>query len=175
MPRANSNSADYYSVLGVSPQAEEVVIRAAYKALAQRYHPDKMPPAERDRAGVRMLAVQEAYRVLSDPQQRQAYDRSRQHGSPFEAELPAAQTQDWVTGLDEFAWRALSLYDPSLFARLHQLEQRHPDIGGEYRNLVSELISERFLSKVIYQLVHQSWHDEKVNPFQTVVDIEPKD
>jgi DnaJ-class molecular chaperone len=30
-----------YKILGVLDDAEEVVIRAAYKALAQRYHPDK--------------------------------------------------------------------------------------------------------------------------------------
>jgi molecular chaperone DnaJ len=32
---------DYYGILGVSPHAEFVVIKAAYKALASRYHPDK--------------------------------------------------------------------------------------------------------------------------------------
>ncbi|WP_103965400.1 J domain-containing protein [Nitrosomonas ureae] len=32
---------DYYAILGVTPLADNVVIRAAYKALAQRYHPDK--------------------------------------------------------------------------------------------------------------------------------------
>jgi curved DNA-binding protein CbpA len=34
-------SKDYYAILGLTPSAEEVVIRAAYKALAQRYHPDR--------------------------------------------------------------------------------------------------------------------------------------
>ena len=32
---------DYYAILGVTPQAEDVVIKAAYRALAQRYHPDR--------------------------------------------------------------------------------------------------------------------------------------
>ena len=32
---------DYYRTLGVLDDAEDIIIRAAYKALAQRYHPDK--------------------------------------------------------------------------------------------------------------------------------------
>ena len=32
---------DYYGVLGVTPTAELAVIKAAYKALAAIYHPDK--------------------------------------------------------------------------------------------------------------------------------------
>lgn len=36
-----SSNQDHYAVLGVTSDAEDIVIRAAYKALAQRYHPDK--------------------------------------------------------------------------------------------------------------------------------------
>ena len=32
---------DYYSILGVMPDAQDIVIKAAYRALAQRYHPDR--------------------------------------------------------------------------------------------------------------------------------------
>ena len=32
---------DYYLILGVLPDAQDVVIKAAYKALVQRYHPDR--------------------------------------------------------------------------------------------------------------------------------------
>ncbi|MGI9227665.1 MAG: DnaJ domain-containing protein [Gammaproteobacteria bacterium] len=32
---------NHYSTLGVTQDAEDVVIKAAYRALAQRYHPDK--------------------------------------------------------------------------------------------------------------------------------------
>ena len=31
---------DYYAILGVLPSAEEIVIKAAYRALSKRYHPD---------------------------------------------------------------------------------------------------------------------------------------
>ena len=34
---------DYYRILGVLDDAEDIVIRASYRALAQKYHPDKWP------------------------------------------------------------------------------------------------------------------------------------
>jgi curved DNA-binding protein CbpA len=63
---------DYYAILGVVSSAEDVVIRAAYRALTQRYHPDRNSgdPA-------RMAEINEAYSVLSDEEKRKAYDRSR--------------------------------------------------------------------------------------------------
>lgn len=60
---------DHYQTLHVSREAPPAVIKAAYKALAQNLHPDKNPGA-----GGRMAAVNEAYRVLSDPVLRKAYD-----------------------------------------------------------------------------------------------------
>ena len=67
---------DYYTILGVLPNAEEVVIRAAYRALAQRYHPDRWQgdPTE---AHERMSAINEAFHVLGDQQRRERYDRER--------------------------------------------------------------------------------------------------
>ena len=51
------------------PDAELEVIQAAYRRLAQKYHPDV---GQND--GRRMQALNEAYAVLSDPQQRSAYE-----------------------------------------------------------------------------------------------------
>ena len=65
---------DYYAVLGLLPTAEIVVIKAAYKALAQRYHPDKST-GDPDVARLKMAELNEAYHVLSNSQQRQAHDQ----------------------------------------------------------------------------------------------------
>lgn len=64
---------DFYEVLGVLPSAEDVVITAAYRVLAQRYHPDRWtgPP---DEAHARMAAINRAYDTLKDPKSRAAYD-----------------------------------------------------------------------------------------------------
>lgn len=62
----------YYEILGVPRRAEPARVRSAYRRLAQRCHPDKMPGNAR--AQQLMAAVNEAYAVLSDPVQRARYD-----------------------------------------------------------------------------------------------------
>ncbi|GAB4420192.1 MAG: DnaJ C-terminal domain-containing protein [Bacteroidia bacterium] len=63
---------DYYSVLGVSPQATAEEIRQAYKKLAVRHHPDKNPGDQA--AEQRFKEISEAKEVLLDPDNRQKYD-----------------------------------------------------------------------------------------------------
>lgn len=66
---------DYYAILGVSKNAEGVVIKAAWRALAQKYHPDKFDgPA--DVAQKKMQEINSAYNVLADPERRADYDRN---------------------------------------------------------------------------------------------------
>jgi hypothetical protein len=63
---------NYYEMLEVSQNASPEVIKAAYKSLMQRYHPDKNPGD----AGIaaHALKVVQAYEVLSDSEKRAAYD-----------------------------------------------------------------------------------------------------
>jgi DnaJ-class molecular chaperone len=63
-------SLDYYAVLGVLALRRFIVIRAAYRALAQKYHPDKS--ADDPAKGNKIREINEAYSVLSDWQKRQA-------------------------------------------------------------------------------------------------------
>ena len=65
---------NHYAVLGLLHTAEPVVVKAAFKALAQRYHPDKFK-GDPELARTKMKDLNEAYRVLSNPQQRRAHDR----------------------------------------------------------------------------------------------------
>lgn len=64
---------DYYKLLGVERNAAEPDIKAAYRKLARKLHPDvnKDDPNAAERFG----KVSEAYEVLSDPEKRQKYDR----------------------------------------------------------------------------------------------------
>ncbi len=66
---------DYYAILGVVSAAVGIVIKAAYKALAQRYHPDRNPGSSE--AAAKMAEINEAYNILSDIVQRKAYDNTR--------------------------------------------------------------------------------------------------
>lgn len=67
-------AATYYDILRVSRGAAPEGVRRAYRSLAQRYHPDKLQ-GRADAVRV-MAALNEAYAVLSDPEQRARYDRS---------------------------------------------------------------------------------------------------
>ena len=69
---------NYYAVLGVPANAAESEIKKAYRALAHRYHPDRLQPGEdTSEAAERMIEINEAFAVLSDRKQRAAYDRAR--------------------------------------------------------------------------------------------------
>jgi curved DNA-binding protein CbpA len=70
------NDENYYATLGVLPGAEDVVIRAAYRALSQRYHPDRWTGDARD-AHRRMSEINVAYATLGDPVKRAEYDKSQ--------------------------------------------------------------------------------------------------
>ena len=66
---------DFYSVLGVSKDADETEIKKAYRKLAKQYHPDRN--AGDDSAEQKFKDVGEAHSVLSDPEQRREYDAIR--------------------------------------------------------------------------------------------------
>lgn len=66
-------SENYYDILQVSPKASDIVIKAAYRSLAQKYHPDKYDGSTDD-ADFMMKKINLAYQTLSDFNTRQAYD-----------------------------------------------------------------------------------------------------
>src|SRR3954469_13879503 len=65
---------DPYKVLQVDSEAEDEVIQAAYRRLAQKYHPDVAPTVE---AAARMAAINGAWETLRDPSRRAAHDLAR--------------------------------------------------------------------------------------------------
>jgi len=66
---------DYYSVLGVTPDADDQMIKQAYRKLARQFHPDVNPGDTQ--AEERFKEVNEAYEALSDPEKRQKYEALR--------------------------------------------------------------------------------------------------
>lgn len=64
---------DYFEVLGVDRGAERAEIKAAYRKLAVKYHPDRNPGDKEAEAVFKEAS--EAYAVLSDPEKRARYER----------------------------------------------------------------------------------------------------
>ncbi len=75
---------DYYKILGVEPTADDKAIKAAYRKLARKYHPDVSK--EKD-AEAKFKDASEAYEALKSADKRAEYDELRkygQHGQPFQ-------------------------------------------------------------------------------------------
>jgi curved DNA-binding protein CbpA len=100
-------SKDYYAILGVLPSADDAIIKAVYRALAKKWHPDTFV-GDKKLAEQKLKEINEAYGVLSNTATRSQYDalrksasgqqRQREYEEPddagrasFEAELAA----DW--------------------------------------------------------------------------------
>ena len=109
------NDKDYYAILGLAPFAESVVIKAAYKALAQRYHPDKTGGSDSSSHN-KMREINEAYEVLSNSEKKSTYDAqySSRHGDfwGFEGDdlnqALESLDEDWSLACNVYpsAWRA---------------------------------------------------------------------
>jgi len=79
---------DYYQVLGIDPSADFAAIRKAYRLKALECHPDRGGSHER------MLVVNEAWEILSDPDLRRRYDEARAQTTNPSAQTAASTDAD---------------------------------------------------------------------------------
>jgi len=128
---------NYYQLLGVAQDAEDFVIRAAYKVLAQRYHPDKYQ-GSKDEAASKMHLINEAYETLSDSQQRKIYDDELNNQSNNQS----SKHNNDSNNLEDSDWEFIVQHYPDLNQITSMLEKFSPDLVIQYKlDLIS---SKRF-------------------------------
>jgi hypothetical protein len=107
----------YYDVLQVERDAAPERVRYAYRKLAQRYHPDKMPGnANAVRA---MAAINAAYEVLSDPHRRAEHDlwiRRAERTSRPVPPVPAVPKDLWAYLHPATSWPWYLLFGTTVLA-----------------------------------------------------------
>ena len=135
------DSKDYYSILGILPSAEDVVVTATYRALAQRYHPDRWQ-GDSSEAHRRMSAINEAYAVLGSADRRAEYDKSRPKASQadFGDDEQNEQFKAFSAALDnlETRWQTACAIYPDLFEHRTRLARISTALAFAYVTLLLE-------------------------------------
>jgi molecular chaperone DnaJ len=90
---------DYYKTLGVAKTAKQAEIKAAYRKLARKYHPDANKGDTS--AETKFKEISEAYSVLSDEKRRKEYDEARSmFGGGFRVPTGSRPGQGGFGGFD---------------------------------------------------------------------------
>lgn len=138
---------DPYRILQVQPDADLDVVRAAYRVLARKVHPDATTPLDASRERL-MTDLNWAYALVRDPVKRQAWESDRRrappptpaedatHGAPrgplgadgSEARLDFGRYQGWTLG-------EVVVRDPDYLDWL----RRHQS-GARYRDQIDILL-----------------------------------
>eukprot|EP00971_Amphidinium_carterae_P292052 5797662-Amphidinium_carterae.1 len=91
---------DPYAVLGIGSTATDADVTKAYKKLALRYHPDKNPSSQ-EAAEEAFKKIIDAYTVLHDPVQREAYDERQTQCRRLESTIAAGGRLGQSTDCDD--------------------------------------------------------------------------
>ena len=74
MTNASDKFTNYYKLLGIDATADQQTVKQAYLAMIKEWHPDKNP-GRAEKAEEKTKALNQAYQILGDPEQRKNYDR----------------------------------------------------------------------------------------------------
>ncbi len=74
---------EYYAILGVAENASHDEIKAAYRKLAFKYHPDKCPEGKKKECEEKFKEITAAYYVLGDEKRKKEYDDYRKGAYAF--------------------------------------------------------------------------------------------
>jgi len=116
---AKDEFVDYYELMQISPNAELETVQRVYRMLAARYHPDNPETGDAQR----FLLLNEAYRTLSDIEERTAYDLtySSRHAEP----IRVFELKEFATGIDGESNRRMGI-----LCLLYSRRRTDPDHPG---------------------------------------------
>ena len=80
MTSASDKFTNYYNLLGIDSKADRQTVKQAYLAKIKEWHPDKNPDRT-EAAEEKTKALNQAYHILGDPEQRKNYDRMLRYTS----------------------------------------------------------------------------------------------
>ena len=129
---------DYYQALGITKSATEKDIKAAFRKMARKYHPD-VNPNDKD-AQKKFQEINEANEVLSDPEKRKKYDQygkdwkhADQYQEARQSQQRQQQQQPW--GQQDFGGEDYSDFFGSMFGRGKQRQAnfKGQDFNAELR------------------------------------------
>ncbi|MBB3048960.1 hypothetical protein FHR99_003234 [Litorivivens lipolytica] len=126
---------DYYHILGLVPDAEDAVIRAAYRALMAIYHPDRNSD---ENAAEKAQQINAAYDVLSDPVKRKQYDESRAEDSHNASSDEFENDQPFSTSPIDKPWAVACEFYPRIDAISKDLEKLSWRISFAFKLLLLE-------------------------------------
>lgn len=138
---------DYYELLQISHNAEIETIQRVYKMLAMRYHPDNPETGDVNK----FLLLNEAHKVLSEPDLRAAYDV--QYEQRLSEPISLFELKDFAAGIDGEPNRRLGI-----LCLLYNRRRSNPDDAG-----ISLLEFESMMSMPREHLVFTMWYLKEQN------------
>ena len=105
---------DYYKILGIPKDSNQIQIRKAFRELALKYHPDKNKNSEE--SNLKFMQIVQAYEVLSDVKARKRYDDNNLANEIFQQKRE--QGFHWTPSADFanfYSYENLKQYDEKTF------------------------------------------------------------
>lgn len=127
---------DYYQVLGVERNADAKQIKAAYRKLARKWHPDLHTGKKKEEAEEKFKQINEAYEVLSDADKRAKYDRLGSNWRAGDQFTPPPGSEGFYTystaDFEPSDLGGFSSFFDVLFGEARRGKQTQSDIGAYY-------------------------------------------
>lgn len=138
----------YYEILGVPKHATQEDLTKAKRELSKKYHPDKLPPNQREHGTKMLQQINEAYDILSDTNKRGIYDRFGKDG--LSGHMPQSHPFAGFGGFDPFGHMPFNM--GSNMRQQHHPEKRSNIIEFPINLTLEEIFNGKHLNNKITRM-----------------------